>query len=237
MTFLKSLVPALFILPTCLLISCVSKREYESIEYELPSLEKKYSDLEDSYNSLNKKYETLVNEYNDIVGQYNSLVEKRNQFGARAINQRYGYDEFHYSFKVRSGLVSWSYNDTDGHDSSGSFGCNHEVSGETIMSDCVGVVYWDFAANWLWEIERSGENNYNTTHLKWAKDALKSSYDSFSERPDCSQDARQRVKRNYEDLNNAMAAGGNVLWDKICRLSFEMGEYPLSVENLYNYDF
>lgn len=122
MNIIKHLVSTLFILPTCLLLSCVSKREYVRIEYELSSLDRKYSDLEDSYNSLDKKYITLVNEYNDIVKQYNSLAEKRNQFGARTINQRYGDEEYHYSFKVRSGLISWSFNDSSGQDAKGSFG-------------------------------------------------------------------------------------------------------------------
>ncbi|MBO4784216.1 MAG: hypothetical protein J5521_05680 [Lachnospiraceae bacterium] len=237
MSSIKPLSWVLFVAYFCLLLSCVPKSRYEGVAYELSSLEEKYSDLEDEHHSLEKKYNTLLDEYNDLVERYNTLVEKRNQFGSKVMNHRYGYDEYHYSFVVRSGRVSWNYRDPHGETMSGGFGCNNDVSGETIMSDCAGVVYWYFASRWLWAVESAGEKDYSVIHLKWAMEALESSYKSFCEHPDCSQDAKNRVFSVYTDLKNAEAAGGSVLWNKISRLTFEMGEYPLGVENLYNYDF
>jgi len=236
MNSIKLLYRFLFVATICLLLSCVPKSKYEGIAYELSSLEEKYSELEDNYHSLETKYRTLLNEYNDLVDKYNELVEKKNQFGSKVINHRYGYDEYQYSFVVRSGLVSWKYRGPL-VDASGSFGCNNDVKGETIMSDCAGVVNWYFASRWLGAVESAGENNYSVIHLKWAIEALEASYKSFCEYPDCSQGAKNRVFSDYSELKKAESIGGSVLWDKICRLNFEMDEYPLVVENLYNYDF
>ena len=101
--------------------SCVPLSRYEEQGGELLSLEEKYTNLEDSYNSLVNKYNALIVEYDNLVENYNKLVEQRNQFDYRAINHRYGYNEYNYSFTVRSGHVTWTYKCPDGN-YAGSFG-------------------------------------------------------------------------------------------------------------------
>lgn len=158
-----------------------------------------------------------------------------------------------YDFKVSNATVIWqfseqssSYKQENGtlkeirtaptNQRSGSFHCNSQLDAKIILLECKGIAYRNIAHAIIWDVvEKSkpcGQLYYDNI-----KKALKSSVDCFWQVREHCPNAYNRVAREYSDLLYAEEQGTIAFEEQLALLSYAIGEHPLKVEDLYNYDF
>ena len=166
-----------------------------------------------------------------------SSQKSEDQIGYSAMELRYGYSLYFYTFSLRNGVVTWKYSGPQESHANGRFMCNNAIEGDIITEECQGVVYWNFAGGFIWEmVENKGK--FDSILYKWAIEALQSSLSKLEKGKKTSPEAYERVQETY--LNIKLAEEGKArdsLWETLCLYSYAMSEHPLLVEDLYNYDF
>ena len=158
------------------------------------------------------------------------------QYGLNQLKKTYGYDLYKYTFEVRNGLVSWTFSGPSGGDR-GRFSCNPSIEGDIVTAECVGVVEWQFAARFIWElVEKIG--SIDNIRYKWAMSALESAVSCFDKAKKTSPKAYERVYNTYKEIKDAeKGKGEEPLWDVLMLYSYIMSEHDLVVEDLHDYNF
>ena len=80
-------------------ISCVSKDQYESAQYQAEYWEDAYYNLNEEFGKANRKNQQLINEYNKLVEEYNDLNNRINR-AKSAVNDL----DSHFDYFIRG---SW----------------------------------------------------------------------------------------------------------------------------------
>lgn len=165
-----------------------------------------------------------------------STSQTERQIGHSILDMRYGYDFYRYVFDVRDGVVNWSYSGPGGQQS-GRFYCKRNVAGDIITTECTGIVYWQFAAIFIWDIVEKIQDIDNIRY-KWAISALESAVSCFERTKKTSPNAYERVLLTFNTIKDAEEGkGDDSLWDVLCLFSYAMSEHELIVEDLYDYNF
>ena len=153
---------------------------------------------------------------------------KLKQFKTTIINENYVGNKYYYNIQVNDGKLNYSYN-ADGKGSE-IINCNPDVSADIIIAEFKGLVYWEIAAGLLFNMVEE-INNFHYDQFEAVKNALGKSVSFLSKARNNCPNAFKKAQQMYSDLINA--ENGDNSWEIISRKSFEMGEYELSVCDIY----
>ena len=184
----------------------------------------------------NKKTESVFYEKrtNEIVEETRDSVQETNnntQQGSSTISENYAGRKYNYNIKVENGELCWTFSGEGGKDSK-KLSCNPDVNADIIIAEFKGLAYWGIANGLIWEMVEE-QQVYNWDLHAGAKEALGKCVSSLAKAKDNCPNAYKKAHEMYKDLINAENAGADPLWEELTILSFGMGEYPLSVCDIY----
>jgi hypothetical protein len=147
------------------------------------------------------------------------------------ISENYAGRKYNYNIRVENGKIYWSYSGEGGKESK-SLNCNPDVNADIIIEEFKGLVYWGMATDLLFYMVEDEKIFVHDIYVG-AKDAFGKCVSSLSKAKGNCPNAFKKAQGMYKDLINAENSGAKPLWDELSLLSYGMGEYPLSVCDIY----
>ena len=148
-----------------------------------------------------------------------------------SISENYAGRKYNYNIRVENSKIYWSYSGEGGKETK-SLNCNPDVNADIIIEEFKGLVYWGMANDLLFYMVEDEKIFVHDIYVG-AKDAFGKCVSSLSKAKGNCPNAFKKAQGMYKDLINAENSGAKPLWDELSLLSYGMGEYPLSVCDIY----